>query len=127
MRLSGLVFPLLAVALRAASVAPDYNRDIKPILAENCFSCHGFDEKARKAKLRLDVAADARRERNGLTPIKPGDATGSEVWQRLISRDPDEVMPPPDAHRTLTEAQRELIRRWIDSRSEEHTSELQSH
>ena len=115
MRLSGLVFPLLAVALRAASVAPDYNRDIKPILAENCFSCHGFDEKARKAKLRLDVAADARRERNGLTPIKPGDATGSEVWQRLISRDPDEVMPPPDAHRTLTEAQRELIRRWIDS------------
>jgi mono/diheme cytochrome c family protein len=108
------LFPLLAGVLPAAP-APDYNRDIKPILSENCFSCHGFDEKARKAKLRLDVAADARRERNGLTPIKPGDAAGSEVWQRLISKDPEEVMPPPDAHRTFTDAQRELVRSWIEA------------
>jgi hypothetical protein len=97
-----------------AEAALDFNRDIKPILSENCFSCHGFDEKGRKAKLRLDLAADARAERKGIIPIKPGDPAGSEAWQRIISPHEDEVMPPPDSHRALTAAQKATLRRWIE-------------
>jgi hypothetical protein len=108
-----VLIPLLAGLAAEARAALDYNRDIKPILAENCFSCHGFDEKGRKAKLRLDVAADARAERKGIVPIKPGDPAGSEAWQRIISPHEDEVMPPPDSHRVLSAAQKETLRRWI--------------
>jgi hypothetical protein len=71
-------------AVAAAGAAEvNYSRDIKPILSEHCFSCHGFDEKARKGKLRLDVAESAYAERNGLTRIKPGDLANSEVWLRI--------------------------------------------
>ncbi len=99
-------------AARAAS-AIDYNRDIRPILSENCFSCHGFDEKGRKGKLRLDVAESAYAEHEGITRIKPGDAAASEVWQRITSPHDDEVMPPPDSHLALTAAQKEKIKAWI--------------
>lgn len=119
MRLHFPTAPLLAVFGLAAgplSAAPplDYNRDIRPILSENCFACHGFDEKARKAKLRLDVAESAYADHNGFTPIKPGDPAGSEVWLRLISKDEDEVMPPPDAHSRPTEEQKLKIKAWIE-------------
>ena len=97
-----------------ATRAVDYSRDIKPILSENCFSCHGFDEKARKGKLRLDVAESAYAERNGLTRIKPGDLANSEVWARIISTDPEEVMPPPKEHAPLTTVQRQKIKTWIE-------------
>lgn len=105
-----------AAAPWAARGAPplDYNRDVKPILAENCFACHGFDEKSRKAKLRLDVAESAYAPRENGTPLRPRDPAGSEVWQRLISPHADEVMPPPDSHRTLTEAQKQTIKTWIE-------------
>ncbi len=94
--------------------AVDYSRDIKPILSENCFSCHGFDEKARKGKLRLDVAESAYAERNGITRIKPGDLANSEVWARIISTDAEEVMPPPKDHAPLSAAQKQLIKAWIE-------------
>ena len=110
--LCAAAFP--AVSVRAAAAPLDYNRDIKPILSEACFSCHGFDEKARKAKLRLDVAESAYAERNGFTALKPGDAAKSEAWIRLNSTDPEEVMPPPKAHLTVTAEQKEKIRRWIE-------------
>src|SRR6187402_604467 len=97
---------------RAADL--DYNRDIRPILSENCFACHGFDEKARKGKLRLDVAESAYAERNGLIRIKPGDPANSEVWLRITSKDEEEVMPPPDAHSKLTEAQKQTMKSWIE-------------
>ncbi len=104
-----------AQAPRMAHAAPaiDYNRDIRPLLSENCFACHGFDEKARKGKLRLDVAESAYAERDGITRIKPGDPTGSEVWQRITSRHDDEVMPPPDSHLQLSDAQKQKIKTWI--------------
>ena len=110
---AAVLFALVATAGFAAP-ALDYNRDIKPILAENCFSCHGFDEKSRKAKLRLDVAESAYRDRNGLTPLKPRDPAGSEVWQRIISADTEEVMPPPDSNHTLSAAEKARVRQWIE-------------
>src|SRR4051812_11395224 len=92
----------------------DYNRDIRPILSENCFSCHGFDEKARKGKLRLDVAESAYAEHEGVVRIKPGDPATSEVWLRINSPHEDEVMPPPEAHAKLTENQKQKIKLWIE-------------
>ena len=88
---------------------PDYVREIRPILADHCFACHGVDEKARKAKLRLDdrdaaIAANA---------IKPGDADGSELYQRLLQHDPEEIMPPPETKKPLKPGQIELLRRWV--------------
>jgi len=108
-----LVFSLLGVTARAAA-SIDYNRDIKPILSEACFSCHGFDEQGRKAKLRLDVAESAYRTREGIIPIKPGDLAASEVWARITSPHEDEVMPPPEKHLTLTAAQKQKIKAWIE-------------
>ena len=108
-------FAILALAAASAVAATvDYNRDVQPILAENCFSCHGFDEKGRKAKLRLDVPESAHATRENGTPFKPRDPAGSEAWQRIISPHADEVMPPPESHHTLTAAQKETIRAWIE-------------
>ncbi len=133
MRVPPRLFPLLALLAvvpsppALASAAPptvDYNRDIKPILSEACFSCHGFDEKGRKAKLRLDVAESAYREREGFTPLKPGDLAKSEVWARINSPHEDEVMPPPEKHLTLSAAQKQAIKSWIEAgaRYSEHWS-----
>src|SRR5215218_5623838 len=101
------------VALRAAPEL-DYNRDIRPILSENCFSCHGPDEKGRKGKRRLDLADGAYADREGIIAIKSGKPSESDVWLRITSKDEEEVMPPPDSHRTLTDAQKEKIKTWIE-------------
>ena len=93
-------------SLRADEV--DFARDIRPLLSENCFFCHGPDEQQREADLGLDSSA-------GLAHvIVPGSREQSGLHQRLISDDPDEVMPPRDSNRSLTAAQIELIGRWID-------------
>lgn len=86
----------------------DFARDIRPLLSENCFFCHGPDEQQREADLRLDSSP-------GLAHVVvPGSRGQSELLQRLISDDPEEVMPPKDSNRSLTAAQIELIGRWID-------------
>jgi len=115
-------FPLLLVGVvllpgvvaSAATREIDYNRDVRPILSENCFSCHGFDEHGRKGKLRLDEAESAYAERNGVARIKPGDPANSEVWLRITSTEADEVMPPPEAHTTLSAAQKDILKAWIE-------------
>ena len=91
-----------------------FNRDIRPILSENCLSCHGSDEKARKAKLRLDLSDEATREHKNGTPIVPGDLKKSAVWERINSTDEDEVMPPPKSHLTLTANDKAKIKAWIE-------------
>ncbi|NDA79022.1 MAG: DUF1549 domain-containing protein, partial [Actinobacteria bacterium] len=105
---------LLLVSL-SAFAAEDlrFNRDIRPILSENCFYCHGQDPKHREAKLRLDVRSEAVAERDGTFAIAPGHPEKSELLKRLLSHDPDEQMPPPDSHRKVSPAQIDLIRRWI--------------
>ena len=102
---------LLTVSAQAESV--DFSRDVLPILSANCFACHGPDEKERKAKLRLDVEADAKRPREGETPVLAGKPEQSSVFTRLVSKDEDELMPPPESHKTLKPAQIDLVRRWI--------------
>jgi len=108
-----LLLSLLPFTLTAAETPLAFNRDIRPILSENCFSCHGFDEKSRKAKLRLDLPEEATREHKGGTPIVPGDLAKSEVWQRIISEDPDDVMPPPKSHLKLSAQDKATLKAWI--------------
>ena len=100
---------LVGVRRRAADKL-EYNRDIRPILAENCFACHGPDSAARKADLRLDQRDDGRRGRRPSCPGKPDE---SELIDRIFSDDPTELMPPPKSHKKLTAAQKETLKRWI--------------
>jgi mono/diheme cytochrome c family protein len=96
----------------------DFNRDIRPILSDNCFHCHGNDEKTREAKLRLDTPEGAFRDLGGYQAIKPRDPAASEVWKRITTRDEDDVMPPPKAHKKLKPEQIALIKRWIEEGAE---------
>lgn len=86
-----------------------YNRDVRPILADACFACHGPDSAARQADLRLDQR-EAAIEMGAIAPGEPDD---SEMIRRILSSDPDEIMPPPDSHKELTAAQKEGLRRWV--------------
>jgi len=97
-----------------AKGAVDFGRDILPILSDNCFKCHGPDEKARKAKLRFDTKDGAFRVKDGKTVIVPGKSAASELFRRITTRDLDDLMPPPDSNRKLTQKQIALLKRWID-------------
>ena len=96
-----------------------FNRDIRPILSNKCFSCHGPDKHERKAELRLDISEGsdgAYREKDGIFALKPGSLDDSELWHRIISEDSEEVMPPPEANKKLlTVQEKELIKEWISS------------
>jgi hypothetical protein len=114
----GLIFLAVAALTCAAGTATaadrdrpalEYNRDIRPILAENCFACHGPDSAARKADLRLD-RREAAIEAGA---IVPKESESSEMIARINSKDRDEVMPPPATTKTLSAAQKETLRRWI--------------
>ncbi len=85
-----------------------FNKHVRPILSDNCFSCHGPDEEGRKAKLRLDTEEGAK-----ANVIVAGDICASELVTRITSSDPDEVMPTPDSHKKLTQPQIELLKRWV--------------
>ena len=102
----------LAVApagLWGAEPRLDFNRDIRPILSENCFYCHGQDGNKRQADLRLDRREDAVAKQ----ALVPGDLDASELIQRIRSTNPDELMPPPNSNRRLTDAQKQLLERWV--------------
>ena len=96
-----------------------FNHDIRPILSNKCFSCHGPDKHERKAELRLDLSEGpdgAYREKDGIFALKPGSIDDSELWHRIISEDSEEVMPPPEANKKLlTQEEKELIKGWINS------------
>jgi len=93
----------------------EFNRDVRPILADNCFQCHGPDVKARKAKLRLDQKEGATRDLGGYRAVSPGQPTESELMKRILSDDPEEIMPPPKTKKHLTHEQKEVLRKWITS------------
>jgi hypothetical protein len=110
---TGLAAVIAALALPAGTAGAagkiEFNRDIRPILAENCFACHGPDSASRQADLRLD-----RREVALSTgAIAPGKPDESKLIRRVFSADPAEVMPPPSSRKKLTDAEKESLRRWI--------------
>jgi hypothetical protein len=103
----------------AVPAAVQFNRDVRPIMANTCFKCHGPDLRANKADLRLDLpdrARAARTDKRGrtYTPIVPGKPEQSEVWRRISASDPLQVMPPPDSLHLLSEHDKAVMRRWIE-------------
>lgn len=103
-----------APCLAAAEPPVSFNEHIR-LLSDNCFACHGADAAHRKGKLPLDQADSATADRRGIRAFAPGDLRNSNAWDRIVSTDPDDVMPPPDSHKPpLTAAQRALIKRWIE-------------
>ena len=116
------LLPVIATSICGAVAGADeisFNRDVRPILSDRCFACHGPDVHERKAKLRLDEPDGpdgAYRTRKGVTAIKPGSLDDSELWYRITTDDADDVMPPPDAHKKpLTGDERAIIKRWIEA------------
>ncbi len=111
----------LSYGLAASAVAADpidFNRDIRPILSDNCFQCHGPDQKARQSKLRLDTREGLFRKQGDNRVIVPGNPTASELVRRVTATLADERMPPPDSNRKLTKQQIEQLRKWVASGAE---------
>ena len=115
--------PLCAALLAAVAPLPsthaadskiEFNRDVRPILSDKCFYCHGPDKNHRKSGLRLDVREDALKPaKSGDIAIVPGKPDESALVLRVFSTDKDEMMPPEEAHKTLSAAQKETLKRWI--------------
>ena len=102
------------VPARAGEAQVSFNRDVRPILSEHCFSCHGPDPGSRKAGLRLDLRTGATATlKSGGVAVVPGDPDASELYWRLIAEDEGERMPPPASGKRLDPAQVETLRRWI--------------
>jgi hypothetical protein len=110
-----LLLPFLAlVSSAAAAPKVDFNREIRPLLSDNCFACHGPDTKKMKAGLRLDQREAATKPlKSGGIAIVPGNPEASELVRRIFADDSDDLMPPAQSHKTLTAAQKELLKRWI--------------
>jgi len=128
---------MMILGLSAASVfgsapeapVPDqvrFNRDVRPILSENCFTCHGPDKAARKAKLRLDTFEGATADLEGSFAIVPGNLEKSELYKRITTKDPEEVMPPPKSEHKLSARQVAVLKKWIEqgAKWEKHWSLL---
>ena len=113
-----LTFPLLPVLIFAKEI--NFNRDVRPILSENCFYCHGVDGNKREADLRLDIREDALSS----DAFVPGDLNASELFYRIHSKDKDEVMPPPESNRVLSAKQKKILEQWIKegAKYQEHWS-----
>src|SRR5687767_8252681 len=104
----------LGALLVSAPGAIDFARDIRPILSENCFACHGPDKETREADLRLDTREGAMMDLGGYQALVPGKPDKSEIIKRITSDDRTEVMPPRKTGKKLTEKQVALLKKWIE-------------
>ena len=115
--LTNLLLALVAAQTSTAAVLQgdevSFSRDIRPILSENCFACHGPDEKSRESGLRLDLESSAKHDHDGTIAVVPGKPEASAIIRRIESTDPDEVMPPPRLHKTIAPQQIALLKQWI--------------
>src|SRR5688572_6022635 len=106
---------LVLSTLSAGAEGQSFNRDIRPILSDKCFACHGMDAKKREAKLRLDVPDGAfAKNKEGKSAIVPGKPDESMIWHRITTADQDDVMPPPESKKNLIQAEKDIIRKWIE-------------
>src|SRR5688572_27505519 len=109
-----LLIGVLSASRGTAQERVDFTREVRPILSRYCFKCHGPDEKVNKAGLRLDVRELAVGETNsGLSAIVPGKPADSELVRRIFAEAAREVMPPPSTKQQLSEAQKDVLKRWI--------------
>mgnify|MGYP000864334250 FL=1 len=117
MRASALILScVLTNALASAADDPvDFNREVRPILSDRCYGCHGPDaDKGRKAGLRLDEFAGATKKlKSGDVAVAPGDLKNSTLVQRILSEDEEDVMPPPELHRPLSKTEKDILIRWV--------------
>jgi len=113
-----LLAHLASSSVRAAGNKVDFNQDVRPLLSANCFHCHGPDENKREAKLRLDVEEGMFERRNGGAIVAKGDADSSLLFQRMVTSDHGELMPPPETNKKLTTVEIATIRRWIEEGAE---------
>ncbi|MCC7084208.1 MAG: PSD1 domain-containing protein [Pirellulales bacterium] len=100
----------IAFCQAPAAAAIDFNRDIRPVLSENCYFCHGPDKNHREANLRLDD----RKVALEMGAVVPGKPNSSSLIARIFSSDPDEQMPPPDSRKRLNDEQKRLLRQWVE-------------
>jgi hypothetical protein len=106
--------PLALLCLPGLAHALDFNRDVRPVLAQQCFTCHGMDDHGRKGRLRLDLQASSYGAgKSGEIAIVPGKPDASEVVKRILSTDEDEVMPPPHTKKVLSDKEKNILRQWI--------------
>ena len=105
---------LYLLPVEGFSTEISFNRDVRPILSNKCFFCHGPSEKSRKAELRLDIEEEAFRDKDGYAAFVRKSVEDSEAWHRITSDDPDEVMPPPEFKKELTKAEINTIKAWIE-------------
>jgi len=108
-----LPFLIICPLLSEISGKIRFNRDIRPILSEHCFACHGPDSNTRKAKLRLDEMESATKLRDGEKVVFPGNPGVSILMHRILSEDPDEIMPPTKTKRRLSDKQKKILGQWI--------------
>ncbi len=99
---------------KTAGAPVDFQRQVRPILSDNCFLCHGPDKETRMAGLRLDTHEGILEKRKNGAPVVPGSPDESLILQRVFADKPARRMPPPYSHRTLTEAQKDVLKRWIE-------------
>ncbi|MCE9609064.1 MAG: DUF1553 domain-containing protein [Chthoniobacter sp.] len=110
----GLALPLLPTAADAAPAKVDFNREVRPIFSEHCYTCHGPDANKRKAELRFDRKESALgKAESGEVAVVPGDLAKSEMIRRITTTDKDDVMPPRKEHKELKPAQVETLKRWV--------------
>ncbi len=117
MKMNASIGLFLSAVSAVSAAVPEkvvFNQHIRPVLSDKCFSCHGLDAKHRKAELRLDTPEGAFADHDGAKAIVPGKLAESEAWKRILSKDEDEVMPPPKSNKTLSEEERATIQRWIE-------------
>ncbi len=107
-----LWLPSVTVAQEISS--PDFAEQIRPLLSDRCYACHGPDEKHREGDLRLDELDGVTKQREGGRIVVPGDAKASLLIKRITSNDPAEVMPPPESGKSLTEKEKLILRAWVD-------------
>src|SRR5260221_6073794 len=115
---TGVLLSAAALLAQAPARRVDFQREIRPILSANCFSCHGPDKTSRMAGMRLDTRDGVFAQRKSGVPIVPGNAQASLVIQRIMEPDVARRMPPEASHKTLTDAQKETLTRWIEQGAE---------